>query len=815
MTAIPAQPASVAIERTECSHCGLPVPPSLVNDHAEEQFCCNACSLAYSVLHEAKLDQYYELRKKFEATPSPSSSTGGAFEEFDHPGFTAQHVRESAASRVSCELYVDGVHCPACVWLIERLPRIVDGLSESRLDYARSRVRLQWNPERTSLSSIARGLDRLGYTPHPATESSQHEARIRSDRAALIRIGVAGACTGNVMLLASALYTGMFDGIDEGTRHGFRLLSAAIGLVCVLFPGRVFLRGALVALRTRSWHLDMPIALAICAGTISGIVSAVRGQGEIYFDSVTMLIFFLLFGRWLQERGTRSVADKLDLLHSFTPAIAHRFDEGVTTDVPTASLRAGDLVEVRPGELVPVDGVIDRGTSHVDQTVLTGEPEPVRVEPGACVSAGSVNVTSTLLVRTDAVGLMTRMGRIVSMIEEIGAERIPILGQTDRLARPFVITLASLSLICMLTWWHAGVDVAIEHTTALLIVVCPCALALASPLVVALAVRQAAQRGILIRGHDVFENLRKPGTVFLDKTGTVTDGRFEFESIHGNRDLLHVAAALERDAPHPIAHALRSFDEGLQCVDARHTPGAGVVGTVEGVRTAIGKKGFVKDALGPHACAFSPEPEQAESARVLIADERGRSAWIALGDRLRPDASDLVEALATRGWTVRMISGDTQDRVTCLSRLVGIETTNALGSLTPEEKLEIVRQESLHTTTLMVGDGVNDAAALAKASVGIAVSGGAEASLLASDVYLTDQSLMRITELIDGCEKAVRTIRRCILISLGYNLSAGGLALAGLIHPLVAAVLMPISSLTIVLMALGLRAFVPSKEPSS
>ncbi|MEO1718204.1 MAG: heavy metal translocating P-type ATPase [Planctomycetota bacterium] len=822
MTTLPAQAGlqrSVKAD-TQCTHCGLPVPAGLVERNSEKQFCCGACRIAYAAISECGLDAYYELRRRIDAEPAPASASGRRFAEFDDHAFSERHVREMPDGLLTCELYLEGVHCAACVWLVERLPRVVPGVIAARLDLGRSLVTLVWDPSRVELSAVARGIDRLGYRPHPATQRHARESRKQADRAALVRIGVAGACMGNVMLLAAALYSGMLDGIEDSTRHAFRLISAGIGLLSILWPGRVFFQGAIAAFRTRTWHLDMPIAIALGAGTLTGIFFAVRGTGEIYFDSVTMLVFLLLFGRWLQERGMRAAADSIDLRNALTPMTTHRVEaDGSCTDVPTEAIEVGDTVEFRVGETCPVDGVVTRGSTHVDQAVLTGEPRPVAVTVGDTVPAGAVNTTSVLHVRAVAVGSGTRIGRVLDSIARLSRERLPVIGRAQRVAKPFVITVTSLAAVCMAIWMHKGWEIALDHTTALLIVACPCALALATPLVTAVAIGDSARRGRLIKGADVFDRMRICRRIFLDKTGTVTRGKFEVRSIAGDRDVIALAAAAERETPHPIAGAIADLDDSLIATEVEVAVGRGVSAMVDGVRVAVGQRAFVESITGADCAALERDAAAATDlgqTAVFAADSTGRAAMIALGDELRDDAPALIADLRERGFRVSILSGDNPTTVARTGALLGLDADDALGGMSPDDKLAEVERALGDGPVAMVGDGVNDAAALAKSTCGIAVHGGAEASLAAADVYVTADDLNQIVQLADSSGKVVSAVRSCLAVSLSYNTVASSMALAGLMSPLIAAVLMPASSLTVVLMALGLgrSALKPKQRPA-
>ncbi len=805
---------NAAVRGVMCTHCGLGVPAGLIEPARQEQFCCNACGTAYEAIRACGLGAYYEMRQRLDAKARPARSTGNRYEAFDAGTFQAAHVRESIETGLaSCELYLDGVHCAACVWLVERVPQIVGGLVESRLDLGRSLVRLTWDPKRVNLSAVARAIDSLGYRAHPPGRSSQRSARRESDRRMLIRIGIAGALAGNAMLLAVALYAGMFEGMDAGTRMAFRLISAAMAALSVAWPGRVFFVGAIAAIRTRTWHLDMPIALALAVGLLAGIVNAVRDSGEVYFDTITMLVFLLLIGRWLQRRGQRAAADALELLFALTPAEAHVVGEdGCVRDEPIDGVLPGMRVEVLAGESAPVDGVIVSGLSHMDQSVMTGEARPVAMEPGDRVAAGTVNLSAPVHILAEAVGDQTRLGRVLRDIERHAREQTPIVGHANRIAGIFIVLVLTLAGVTLGIWLNAGFDVAVGHATSLLIVCCPCALAMSTPLVTAVAVGRAAKGGVLIKGAGAFERITRPGIVFLDKTGTLTRGEFRCLDWFGDQTIRASVAAIEAGALHPIAKALSEQDNSIQVIadQVEHRVGLGVVGGVQGERVAAGSAALMQsigvsvpselDRLAAEAASHGHTP-------ILIARGDSVCAVAVLGDEIRPEAKVTIDRLAGMGWRVGILSGDRQGVVDAVASRLGLDPSIAFGGMSPEQKVNAVECTKEHGPVVMVGDGVNDAAALAQASFGVALQGGAEASLAAAHAYIVGDDLSAIPVIIEGAGRTVSVVKRSLAVSLAYNFIASALAMAGVLTPLIAAFLMPFSSLTVLILALRARTF--------
>ena len=805
-----------------CTHCGLPVPAGLVEDEADEQFCCGACRIAYGAINACGLGRYYALRDAAGVDAERAKGTGRKYAEFDDDAFAALYVKDRADGLCTAELFIEGMHCIACVWLLEKLPELCPGAVECRVELGRSMVRVVWDRDAVSLSDVATWIDRLGYVPHPARDGAARKARREADRRALVRIGVAGAIAGNTMLLAIAVYTERFNGMEPEFKFLFRACGMALAVLSISWPGRVFFKGALAAIRTRTGHLDLPIAIALGIGAVAGTVNVVLGIGEVYFDALTMLVFLLLLGRWVQRRRQEAATDSIELLYSITPMRARLVVGDDTREVAVESLDAGAVVEVLAGESVPADGVVVRGRSSVDVSVLTGESRPVDVGTGDEVCAGSVNMSGVLRVRVEATGAETRVGRLMSMVEESARRRAPIVTAADKIAGWFVWVVGSIALATFAVWLVIDAGHAVEPVVALLIVTCPCALGLATPMAVTAAVGRAARQGILIKGGDVLERLNKPGVVLLDKTGTLTEGRFGLVRWVGDEGVGPMVGALERQVAHPIAVALRELAEGddLVASDVESRVGRGVVGGVAERRVAVGSERFVASVATSGAERFAGVVREARESGLtaVLASVDGRVSGVAvLGDPLRSDAKDAVSRLKGMGYRVRIVSGDDPSVAERVGGALGLASEDCLGGKSPEQKLAIV-EEHLEDAAMrsrpvvMVGDGVNDAAALARATVGVAVHGGAEASLSAADVYLQRPGVGPVVELVEGSRRALRVIRRNLAFSLGYNVLTGSLAVLGLMTALLAAVLMPISSLTVLTMSYRSRTFGKSSE---
>jgi len=791
-----------------CTHCGLPVPPDTESGPAGPRFCCSACGIAYAIINEAGLGAYYLRRAGAEPAPVRTRGTGESYAAYDEPTFAERHVRKGA-NGAELELFLEGIHCTACVWLVERLPRVVTGVRAARLDLGRSALEVVFDPALARPSAIARGLDGLGYPPHPSS-TARRAGELGRERALWTRLGVAGALAGNVMLMALALYSGATT--DPAYAALFRWGSLVLTIPAVFYSGSVFLRGGLAALRTRTPHMDLPISIGILAGFARSAWNTVHGDGEVYFDSLAVLIFLLLVGRWLQQRHHRGATRALELIAALAPSTARLVEGDTTREVPAESVIPGALIEIASGQRIPADGVIVEGRSSVDTAWLTGESLPEDVKPGDRVFAGTESSGGRLRVRVEVTGEGTRLGRLLRSVEEAQARRAPIVRLADRVAGYFVLAVLGLAATTFALWSFLDPAHALDHAIALLVVTCPCALGMATPLAVSTALSRAARAGIFFKGGEFLEALARPGTIAFDKTGTLTLGRLTLASFLGDAEVKPLLVAAEKRSAHPLGRALvaalHSGNEPL-ADDVRELPGAGVIAHVSGREVRVGSAELMRDARCGLSATWELElRRQAALGRpaVAVAVDGEVHAVAAFSDELRHDARASLDALRSHGYRIAVLSGDRPEVVDDLAPRLG-PLVDARGGLRPEDKLAWVEQARRSGPVVMVGDGVNDAAAMAAADVAIAVHGGAEASLVAADAFTTIPGVGKVLEAVTGARRTLGVIRRGIAFSLAYNALGVALCMAGRISPLLAAVLMPLSSLSVVTLALRSRTF--------
>ncbi len=795
-----------------CAHCGA-VSGTDETDPQGHRFCCSGCRTVYAVLHAEGLNDYYELRERSGAAPRAARTTGRSYEELDDAGFLERTARPLPKGLMVIELYVEGVHCSACVWLVERIALTVDGAVDATLDIGRSSVRLVWDPARTRLSAIARSLDRLGYPVHPARGSAAELLRRKERRSLMVRMGVAFAAAGNAMLFASALYGGEFTGMEPQFVTLFRWLSLAVSLPAVLWSAWPFFRGAWASLVMRTPHMDLPIAVGILTGFVGGAVATWRGQGGVFFDTITVLIFLLLVGRFIQLRQQDLARNAAEMLHALAPARARRLEADGPHDIPADALLVGDQIEVRAGEHVPADGRVVTGESMLDRAWLTGEPLPDAVGPGDTVHAGCTNLRAPLVIAVECAGLETRVAQLIARVEQAAQRRARVVRLADRVSAYFVLVVHLLALLTFIGWSFFDLWRAFDNTVALLVATCPCALGMATPLAVTAALGRAARQGLLVKGGDALEQLAGARLVVFDKTGTLTEGRLELVLWEGPLDIQPHIRALELEAVHPVADAfVRALPAGTtsEVTSFTYQPGGGIAAEVAGRRFRVGSSRYFQE----RGLALPDKLERTLAAQValgrtpvLIAEDDQIVALAAFADPLRADTVQSLRKLHALGLELAVLSGDHPLAVAAVAAQLGVPLRFVEGGISPEGKLERIEQLARNHRVVMVGDGLNDAAALSAASVGVAVHGGAEASLEAADAFSTHPGVNSVRLLIEGSRRTLSTIRRGLVFSLAYNVIAIGLAMAGHLSPLMAAVLMPLSSLTVLTNAFRARTF--------
>lgn len=689
---------------------------------------------------------------------------------------------------------VPGAHCADCIVTLEKGVMRMPGVTSARVNLTLRRISVEAAADVTP-DAVAARIASLGYEAHELDPGllSMTETD-RQGRDLLMRIGVSGFAMMNIMLLSVAVWSGA-EGV---TRDLFHWISAAIALPTVVFAGQPFFKAAWAGLKAGRLGMDFPISLAIVLASSISVYETIHHGHHAYFDAATMLTFFLLGGRYLDYRTRAMARSAAEELAALEVPRAQRLTAAGEETVGIADLRPGDLIRIRPGARVPADGVVAEGTSEIDRSLLTGESLPVWAGPEAVLSAGEVNLTGPLTLRVTAAGKDSSLHRMADLVAVAEGARTRYTSLADRAARMYSPAVHVVAFSSFLGWMHqTGGDwrVAINIAAAVLIITCPCALGLAVPAVVTAASGRLFRMGLLIKNGTALERLAEVDTVVFDKTGTLTLGVPEPVDIAAHRpEDLAVALALAGASSHPLAAALRQSLSGVvpAPVEAlREVPGYGVEGEYRGEPVRLGRPAWVGATAG-------------EVTATWLRIGAGPPVAFAFADRPRPGAEAAVAALLEAGLRVELISGDVSPAVAALAGRLGIRDWTA-EALPAEKAARVAALAGQGRRVLMVGDGLNDTAALAGAHVSISPASALDAARAASDIVLLGQDLAPIPEAIRIAGQARSRIKENFAISFGYNIFAVPLAILGFATPLAAALAMSISSISVSLNALRLK----------
>ncbi|WP_374232859.1 MULTISPECIES: heavy metal translocating P-type ATPase [unclassified Thiocapsa] len=802
----------------------------------ERSFCCTGCKSVCEAIFAAGLEGFYKRTPEGEIFgPPPEPPKDLAVFDLDA---VQEEFTDTAGESREINLLVEGIHCAACVWLIEKGLCAMPGVEEARVNLTGRRLRVRWDNGRLKLSRILRRLADLGYAAAPFDPESAEGAIGRENRAMLYRMAWAGFAMMNLMWISIALYAGA----DQGEFRGlFQWLGFAIATPTLLYSGAPFFRGALSGLRSGHLSMDLPIAIGVTTTYIYSlyVTLGISNIGDVYWDTVVNFLFVILVGRYLEAISRRKAVASTQRLLDLQPKVATRLDgEGGETEsvVPVRALKLGERVLVRPGERIPVDGEVISGGSRVDESMLTGESRPVAKTLGDQVVAGTINGAGVLTVRIGALLRETALGRIIRLVEDAQASKAPIQRLADRIVPWFVAATLGLATLTFLIWMRVDVEVAVMAATAVLIITCPCAFGMATPMAVAVATGLAASRGILVKNGAVLERLSSIDHFVFDKTGTLTLGRPTvtglasapggWRPIDGpqdlnpnERDVLGVLQALERLSEHPIAAAVldlcarAGIGRIAAPVDAVEVaPGLGIKGHVGGVEILAGSREWlIRNGVQPW-----PDGEgQSAGTSGLVHCARAGQEVLRLGvaDPLRPDATRVIARMRERGIRVTLLTGDRRETAEAIAAQLG-GGVEVIAEVMPEDKDRVIDElQRDGRRVAMVGDGVNDAPALVRADVGIAMGSGTDVSIASADIVLMSSELGRVEEAARLSRRTLRTIRQNIGISVVYNLIMVPLAMAAVVTPLIAAISMPLSSLAVIGNSARIRAvFKPRDE---
>ena len=804
---------------SNCYHCGLPVPDGIrldVTINAQPRaMCCEGCRAVAEAIVANGLEAYYLNRDAMPESPREARpEILDSLALYDQAEFQKTFVRALGEYEQEASLVLEGITCAACVWLNEQHVAQVPGVLAVEVNYTTRRARVRWDNRQVALSQILKAIADIGYRAHPFDPARQEAVAQKERRAMLWRLAVSGLGMMQVMMYAYPTYVATEGELTPDVEVLLRWSSLLLTLPVILYACGPFFKNAWRDIKLRRVGMDTPVALGIGAAFVASVWATVVNHGHVYYDSINMFVFFLLGGRYLELLARQKALRATEELGRLAPAFADRLlddqPQETTERILVSALRVGDRVLVKPGTQVPADGRVISGQTSVDESLLTGESLPVPKASGSSVTGGSLNIESPITVHVEQVGNETRLSAILKLMERGALEKPVAVTTADRVASWFLWGLLLLSAVTAVIWWWIDPSRALPVTVAVLVVSCPCALSLATPVALTIATGRLAREGLLVtRGHAV-ETLAQVTDVVLDKTGTLTTGLMTLERIYplaalDESSCLQLAASLEQTSSHPLARSLVLAEQNLPrlpVTDESHETGGGIEAAINGRRLRIGHMAYVAQLVGD---APLPAIEAPVSATALYLGEQG--VWLArfdISDRLRDDAVAAIKALKALGCSVSLLSGDDPMVVKQIALQLGID--EAAGRESPQTKLaRVAGLQAEGRVVCMVGDGINDAPVLAHAQVSVAMGEGTELARTQADCVLLGQHLLVLPAAIRLSRAARKTIRENLWWAIVYNAIALPVAMCGLLTPWMAGIGMSFSSLWVVLNSLRLQ----------
>ncbi len=778
-----------------CDHCELPIPQGVIIEEQNKSFCCHACKTVFQFIHHSKLDEYYEIKSSLNLNEKKRAQfivRNKHLEQIDSLGFQKRFLLNGPGKTI--KFYIDGMHCFACVWLLEKLQTLSTDIMEIRVNYFEKSLTLSIAESATFIETIE-VIQKLGYNLYPvASDSDLEKVKKEKQHELLSRVSVAAICAGNIMICAIAVYAGA----DEYWKTLLERLSGAFFIPILFYSSTPILKNAFHSLKNRRYVLDIAAAFSIILGATLSYYHLLKGSGAIYFDSLGTFVFLLIGAKYILLCSNNRAAhlDTIDYRlgsdHYFK--VIENSEHGIERcKISTEDIAEGDMILLQPGDTCPVDGTVWNGESYFDNSAISGESQPIKVKAGAKISSGSKNIESEILLKCSSNAMNSSMGILLDSISKSWKQSNSITGLTETLSFFLFIcvVLACLGTTSFLLWSNQSEEI-FPRLLAILVIACPCALGIGTPLALGFSLKSLVQKGILVKNADVLVAASKISTIFFDKTGTLTNGSQTLTAWRGERNdsLEDIIFNLESISLHPIAQSLcMSLSEKrnipkINFVDHLEKKGKGVSGKIGTDTWSMEKfSGTEDNGDYPNATASTLKKNGATVAVLYFRDE------------LKPESINLISKLADLQISAGILSGDRASVVNYWAQTLGLSPGHIYSNLSPQDKSDLIKNTK---RAAMVGDGINDALALKESALGIAVKGSLSASLKSGDVILLENNLFKIIELIEFSRKVLNLIRRNVIWSLIYNIGGVSLAAFGFVNPLVAAVLMPISSVFVV-----------------
>ena len=778
-----------------CYHCSLPLVPGQTFKvkvlEQDREVCCPGCQAVAQSIVDNGLEDYYRFRTEPAVKGDELlTDTLNKLSAFDAEEIQEEFVIEDGDSR-QIQLSIEGISCAACAWLIEKQLAKLAGVKQVSVNVASRRALISWYNDVISLSQVLTAIEKIGYHALPFQPDAHEDLYQKENKQFLKKLGLSGLMTMQVMMLAIGLYFGLFGYIEETTKQYFHWISLLLTTPVVVYSGAGFYLSAYNGIKNKVLNMDFSITVAVWGTFISSVIATFQHAGDIYFESVCMFIFLLLVSRYLEHRSRHKAAQVSANMLKYIPVTATVINNGQTSSVLAKHLEQGQLVLVKPGETIPVDATIVEGSSSIDEAMLTGEFAPVTKSVGDKVYGGTVNQGNTLTLRVKTTLKYALVNQILRMQESAMMSKPKVALFADRASQHFVLIVTLIAIVSYISWQFYQPERAFWIAIAVLVATCPCALGLATPSALGCAMARMNKLGIMLKQADVLEQLEEVEQVVFDKTGTLTEGQFSISRLEVTQDefeqsdILLIAASLEAYSEHPIANAFEQQRPLRKVTDINIESGHGIEGIIDGVKYRIGRAEFMQNN----------GTDRFQWASVFLENEQQILCCFSLEDKIREDGASLIKALLPRSSII--LSGDTPTNVNLVATKLGINQTYS--RQTPNQKLEVINQLQDNTApVMMVGDGINDAPVMAKASVSVAMGNAADMAKRSADIILIGNKLSSIAELFDMAQQTRKKIKQNMVWAIGYNLLVLPLAVLGFLTPWMAVIGMSLSSIIVV-----------------
>lgn len=811
------------MHKIKCDHCHLKFEENVMIQDNDLNFCCKGCQGVYHLLKEEHLESFYDkLGSKTIAPPIETMDTD--LSKFDSQSFEKRYIKTDDDGFKKIDLIIEGIHCAACIWLNEKILYDTNGILEANINFTNNKAKIVWDADEIRLSQIIEKIRSIGYNAYAYDANIADKQAIKTKRDYFIRMMVAVFATMNIMMLSVAKYTGFFTGITPEVKQMIHLGEFILSTPVLFYSGWIFFKGAYFGLKNKILNMDFLVASGATLTYIYSLYILFGGAGESYFDSVTMIITFVLVGKYLEVLGKKGAVDTLDKIKSQMPLFATKIEKNQKVNIPVDEIEIGDIIELKEGEKASVDGVLVEGETHFDEASITGESKLIKKEHNDFIYSGTINTDSIIRFKASKNYADSTLNSIVTLLEDSLNSKPDIEHKANEVSKGFSIAILTLSFLTFIVWYFFGLDLGFDYDGAnhfeksfivaisVIVIACPCALALATPIASLIGISQLAKKGLLFKESKFIEELAKTSTVVLDKTGTLTNADLKvlkMRLLDKNPHKLDLLYALVQSSNHPISQSIKLYlEKKYEMFNLKHLDD---IHTIK----SQGMKAQYKNVDGKTFSLLGGNLELMQEHKIFYKFDSIHSVYLfaingrviatfELADSIKEDAKVFINDLQKKNIDVVMLTGDNEHVAKNVCNKLGIKTFYA--NINPIEKANFIKKlRQKNETVVMAGDGVNDVVALSNANVGIAMGNGADISISVSDIVLLNNSLASLNEAFKVSRKTYYFIKQNLAISLVYNVITIPLAMAGFVMPLVAALSMSLSSLLVVANSLRIK----------